>query len=196
LGEVPGGLVEGATLPAKTLAEVHRAAGAWLQTLHALPHLESDPMALSTALQERLGRWSERATGIVRAHTLAWVKEQMADLQLDRLRRVPCHRDFWPRNWLWDEAHGLGVIDFEHALPDLWWADIGRLVDESWFAEPALEGAFWEGYGRTPNAAERRLGRAYRAMAAIGTITWARAHADIPFETQGWRVLERLGAPR
>jgi len=94
LGEVPGGLVEGATLPAKTLAEVHRAAGAWLQTLHALPHLESDPMALSTALQERLGRWSERATGIVRAHTLAWVKEQMADLQLDRLRRVPCHRDF------------------------------------------------------------------------------------------------------
>jgi Ser/Thr protein kinase RdoA (MazF antagonist) len=195
LSEVPGVLVEGAALSSETLTRVHLAAGAWLQRLHRLPHDDLDALKLQSAVNERLSRWSQRASGFVSATTLAWVAAQVEAADLSRVRRVPCHRDYGPRNWLWDDEHGLGVIDFEHSLPDLWWADVGRLIDEGWYGQPALEEAFWDGYGRIPSAEERALGDAFRAMTALGTISWARAHQDTDFERQGWRVLQRLGAP-
>ena len=90
--------------------------------------------------------------------------------ELAGVRRVPCHRDFGPRNWLWDDAAGLSVIDFEHAQPGIWWVDVNRLIDESWHADPGLEDAFWLGYGRRPDAHERRLGDALRLLYAVGTV--------------------------
>lgn len=195
LSHVPGVLVEGTPLPQATLLEVQRSAGVWLQQLHQLPHDDHDPLDLRRAVTERLARWSQRASEAVRPETLAWVAARVEAADLKRLRRVPCHRDYGPRNWLWDEDYGFGVIDFEHALPDLWWADVGRLIDEGWYAQPALEAAFWEGYGRVPSASERAAGDAHRAMTALGTISWARAHGDVEFEAQGRRVLQRLGAP-
>jgi Ser/Thr protein kinase RdoA (MazF antagonist) len=117
---------------------------------------------------------------------------------------VPCHRDFGPRNWLWDATTagvarsagaGLGVIDFEHARPDVWWVDVQRLIDDAWRADPGLEDAFWLGYGRRPGADERRLGAALRLLYAVGTVAWGAEHGDAPFEAQGRAVLRRLGAP-
>lgn len=171
-------------------------AGSWLQRLHTLAYIDRDPLPLEGALRQRLRHAAQRAAAVVPARTVAWVVAKVAAADLQPLQRVPCHRDYTPRNWLWHPEQGLGVIDFEHAHPDLWWADVGRLSDEAWVTQPALEAAFWEGYGRTPSAQERQLGEAYRAMAALSTISWACAHADALFEAQGWAVLERLGAPR
>lgn len=196
LAALPGVLVAGAALHATTLQRVHHAAGSWLQRLHTLAYIDRDPLPLEGALRQRLRHAAQRAAAVVPARTVAWVVAKVAAADLQPLQRVPCHRDYTPRNWLWHPEQGLGVIDFEHAHPDLWWADVGRLSDEAWVTQPALEAAFWEGYGRTPSAQERQLGEAYRAMAALSTISWACAHADALFEAQGWAVLERLGAPR
>ena len=85
------------------------------------------------------------------------------------------------------------MIDFEHAQPDVWYVDVNRLVDESWQADAGLADAFWVGYGRHPDARERKLGDALRVY-AVGTVAGAE-HGDAPFEAQGRTVLGRLDAP-
>ena len=187
--------VDAATWDAETARAIQRAAGAWLRRLHGLPHVDDDPLTPAAALQRRHDAWAQRAAGHLPAATLAWVAEQLQGADLGTLRRVPCHRDFGPRNWLWDEHDGLSVIDFEHARPDLWWVDVQRLVDEAWLADPGLEGAFWRGYGRQPTADERALGQALSALYAVGTVVWAVEHGDDAFEALGRSVLRRLRAP-
>lgn len=193
LSEVPGAVIETTPLAATDRLEAQRQAGRWLRRLHALPHHDDD-RALAGAVAERLQRWSERAAPHLPARVISEVADRVRSVDLSGLTRVPTHRDYGPRNWLWDaQERQLGVIDFEHALPDLWWVDVNRLVDEAWWGDPELEGAFWEGYGRMPSARERELGEAWRGMTALGTIAWARAHNDEPFAAQGLRVLDRLG---
>jgi hypothetical protein len=193
LSNVAGVVVEGALFDRPTLLEVQRQAGVYLRQLHSLQHLDHD-ISLADALSERLDRWSIRAARFVNARTIAAIGDRVREVDLRAYRRVPTHRDFGPRNWLWDtERSQLNIIDFEHALPDFWWVDVNRLVDEAWWGEPRLEEAFWEGYGRSPSEEERHIGVAWRAMTALGTIAWARAHNDVTFEAQGWVVLRRLG---
>jgi hypothetical protein len=191
----PGDRVDARPRPRATLLGVHEAVGAWLQRLHGLPFVDDDPMALEEAVAARLDGWSRRAAGRLAPETLCWVAARVGDLDLIGVRRVPCHRDFGPRNWLWDDDAGLSMIDFEHAQPDFWWADVNRLVDDPWHADPGLEDAFWTGYGRRPDAHEHRLRDALRLLYAVGTVAWGAEHGDAPFESHGRAVLRRLGAP-
>jgi hypothetical protein len=190
----PGVLVDAREHPRPTLLRAHEAAGAWLRRLHRLPFVDQDPVPLPEALRARLDGWSRRAAGPLAAETLRWVSTRVAEADLSGARRVPCHRDFGPRNWLWDDTAGLSVIDFEHARPDVWWVDVHRLVDEAWRADPGLEDAFWLSYGRRPDADERRLGDVLRLLYAVGTVAWGAEHGDARFEAQGRAVLQRLGA--
>ncbi len=195
LSACPGDRVDARPRPRGTLLAAHEAAGAWLRRLHRLPYADDDPLSLADAVQARLAGWSRRAAGRLPPETLRWVSTRIAEAALAGVRRVPCHRDFGPRNWLWDDAAGLSVIDFEHAQPDVWWVDVNRLVDESWHADPGLEDAFWLGYGHRPDAHERALGDALRLLYAVGTVAWGAEHGDAQFEAQGRAVLRRLGAP-
>jgi hypothetical protein len=191
----PGARVDAQERPRATLLQVHEAAGAWLQRLHRLPFVDDDPLPLEEAVLARLEGWSRRAAGRLAPETLRWASARVGDADLAGVLRVPCHRDFGPRNWLWDDTAGLCVIDFEHAQPDVWCVDVNRLVDEPWHADPGLEDAFWAGYGRRPDAHERSLGDAMRLLYAVGTVAWGAEHGDAPFEAQGRAVLRRLGAP-
>ena len=191
----PGDRVDARLRPRATLLEVHESAGTWLHRMHGLPLVADDPLPLAEAVAARLDGWSRRAAGRLAPETLRWVAARVGELDLADARRVPCHRDFGPRNWLWDDAAGLSVIDFEHAQPDVWWVDVNRLIDESWHADPGLEDAFWVGYGRRPDGHERGLGDALRLLYAVGTVAWGAEHGDAPFEAQGRAVLRRLGAP-
>jgi len=191
----PGDRVDAQERLRATLHRVHEAAGAWLRRLHRLPFVDEDPVPLAAALQARLDGWSRRTADRLDPETLRWVSARVAGADLSGVRRVPCHRDFGPRNWLWDDVAGLSVIDFEHARPDVWWVDVHRLIDRAWNAEPGLEDAFWLGYGRRPDAAERRLGDVLRLLYAVGTVAWGAEHGDAPFAAQGRAVLRRLGAP-
>lgn len=210
LSPVPGVLVAAAPGTVE-LGAVHAAAGAWLRRWHDLPFHDDDLVAPVDALMGRLDACAARAGDGVRATTVGAVRTRLAALAGADLRRVPCHRDFGPRNWLWDAAGampggarpadldghgataGFGVIDFEHARPDVPWADVVKLIDEAWSGRPDLEAAFWDGYGRTPDARDRATIDALRALYAIGTIAWARAHDDAPFEAAGRSALARLG---
>jgi Ser/Thr protein kinase RdoA (MazF antagonist) len=80
---------------------------------------------------------------------------------LGPLPAVPCHLDYTPRNLLcWtnqltptSEVHenssapNIGVIDFEHARPDLAARDLVRMATRIWPGRADLEEAFLCGYG-------------------------------------------------
>ncbi|MFN2321659.1 MAG: phosphotransferase [Trueperaceae bacterium] len=194
LSAVPGALVEGLALDRDDELAVHHAAGSWLARLHALPFEDDDPVPLHAALEARLASWTARAKGAVAPETASWVAERLATAEGLAGSRVPCHRDFGPRNWLWDRAAGLGLIDFEHARPDVRWADVLRLIDGPWLGRADLEEAFWAGYGRRPRPIDRDAVDALRALHAIGTVAWGTDHDDAAFADGGRVVLRRLGA--
>ena len=167
-------------------------AGAWLRQLHALPWTDDDPLALGQAHRRRAASWLARAGELLDRPTRSWIERCGDELQaLDGTERVPCHRDFSPRNWL-VAGERLWVIDAEHARADWWLADCERLVHLVFAAAPALAAAFWRGYGRRPDPDEARLLRAYGAVQAVATLVWARDHNDPSFAADGRAVLERL----
>lgn len=198
---LPGELMERAPLtpsltPSLSL-EAYRQAGAFLRALHTLPFKDDDPFSLAEATRHRARAWLRRAEGTVKQDLIAWVGEQAAEVAdtLTKLGtvRVPCHRDYTPRNWL-VEISGkrirLSVIDFEHSRPDCRLFDTERLAASGW--SEASERAFWAGYGRTLTKAERRLLEHHAALTALSTVVWAREHHDTKFEAQGWAQLTRL----
>lgn len=195
LAAVPGALVEDLTLDRGDEVTVQHAAGVWLARLHALPLEDDDPMPMGAALEARLTSWTNRAAGAVAPETASWVADRLAATEGLAGARVPCHRDFGPRNWLWDATAGLGVIDFEHARPDARWVDVLRLIDGPWLGRADLEGAFWAGYGRRPGPRDREAVDALRALHAIGAVAWGTRHGDPAFAEGGRAVLRRLGAP-
>ena len=177
---------------------VHRTAGAVLRRLHDIPFSDDDALSLADAVGARLVNYlgRGRATGVDEA-VLEWVDARVRGALplLDGIERVPCHRDYTPRNWLTTAAGGFTVIDFEHARPDLWLLDVERLRSTAWLGGDELEGAFWEGYGRAPSDRERELLDRVAPMTALGTVVWAREHGDHEFEAEGWSALTRAGAP-
>jgi len=67
--------------------------------------------------------------------------------------------------------------------------DLTRLAVLHWQHDPALEAAFFDGYGddpRTPDA-----WRWLQLREAVGTATWAYAVGDEGFEAQGHDMLRR-----
>src|SRR5690606_14148538 len=104
---------------------VHHAAGRFLAALHQLEISDDDPLLLAEALIRRTESWRRRAA-------LEPAQARVVDEHGPRrelfagVRRVPCHRDFTPGNWLWD-GETLAVIDFEHARPDLALVDLAKL---------------------------------------------------------------------
>jgi Ser/Thr protein kinase RdoA (MazF antagonist) len=66
---------------------------------------------------------------------------------LPKPARVPCHRDYTPRNWVIDGGR-VQVIDFEEMSPDAWLTDIGRMRYGFWRDEAHLTDAVLDGYGR------------------------------------------------
>lgn len=200
LGPIPGQPYESLELDAADRRALHVQAGATARALHGLPVEDPDPMPLSEAVLRRAEAWSDRASR--RAPALAArVRERIRAVAplLQDVLRVPCHRDFEPRNWMVaGEPFGrrLGLLDFEHSRPDLWLADVVRLANVVWPDEPEAEAAFWEGYGLEPSDAQADLLAALVELDAAATYTWGLAQADQTFLRRGAAALERLGLPR
>ena len=168
-----------------------------MRALHTLSFEDDDPLGLPEAYAQRGSAWLGRAAGLLEPRLVAWVGEQVegAVVLLAQLRavRVPCHRDYSPRNWLVNLSGGkvqLSVIDFEHARPDYWLVDVERLYADGW--ESSLESAFWQGYGRAPSEVERALLGQRLALSALTTVVWAKEHHDADFELQGRKQLTAL----
>ncbi len=172
---------------------LHRSAGAALAALHALPHVDRDRMApgeaLSRRLESLLAEADDRFDDALRRQA-ARCLERIAELAWPA-SRVPCHRDYEPRNWIVG-PRGFGVIDWEQARPDLAEVDLVKLRLGLWWERPALARAFLDGYGADPGAeAEGRLD-VLGFIHALGTLGWARRRRNADFEALGRRQLERL----
>ena len=176
---------------------LHRDAGAWLRLLHGVPFRDGDPVPLAEAIAMRVRGWVELAEPGDASAAARWAGALLADAEvvLAGAARVPCHRDFEPRNWLVRPDAGLSaVIDFEHARPDHPLADLSRLAAYVWPARPDLEEAFLAGYGGL--AEERRqLVGAFAAFDAAQRLGWALRRGDRTLAASARSALRALGAP-
>ena len=167
-------------------------AGAFLAALHALPHEDEDELCLPDAWSRRAEAWVRRAGSTITREEADEVLSltsapwpETAELP----RRVPCHRDFTPRNWIVTDG-SLAVIDFEHARPDWALVDLARALEEIPEGRDDLVDALWAGYGTDRAALEAFLPRVLAAQ-AIAKIAWAREHGDARFERSGRELLRR-----
>jgi hypothetical protein len=179
---------------------VHAEAGRWLARLHRARPFGRDEMPLQDAYRARADRGLERAAGPVAAADLARVRA-LLDAALPRLhgaRRVPCQRDYAPRNWLVADGTLTAVIDFEHARDDLAEADLIPLAREVWPERPELRAAFLSGYRAAggPADPDAPWTAALVALDAIATVAWGVRHGEATVEAHGRRSLARLLASR
>ena len=183
LNRLPGSPV---TSPADL--DVHRAAGRFLAALHGLERPDPDRVPLADAIMRRLEGWRRRArlsageSAIVDAHAPrpAW---------FEGVPRVPCHRDFSPRNWLWTGTT-LGVVDFEHARLDLAHADLSKLAVDCWASEPGSREAFLAGYGRPLTGLDLLRLRACVVLHGLASLAWGQERGVVEHVDEGARALD------
>lgn len=194
-----GGLLFVSTVPGEPMASTPfaldgegaapwsmRAAGRFLKDLHGLAVDDVDPVPLSEALPARARAWGEQAGGHVERRVIRRVLELVEFAARRNLRRVPCHRDFGPHNWL---VHGdtLHVIDWEHARCDTPHADLERAMESM---DAPGRRAFLGGYGADESLLTTPHYRAQVALSALARIAWAAPRGDRAFEESGRRRLE------
>ena len=192
LNRLPGTLVLSQRFDRDTELSIYQQAGQHLAQIHQLPFNDLDPLPLGDAHIKRAHTWLQRATHYCQSEDIAWAETHIEALSaLNDYVRVPCHRDFTARNWLWDKRR-LYVIDFERSRPDWWLLDCERLFNGAWHQDDALRDAFFAGYGKRPSTPELALLQKYSAIAALATITWAHEHNDHAFKQEGLATLARL----
>lgn len=172
--------------------ETHRRAGALLRLLHEAetpmpwPEFATAKLAEYEALLPTAGALLDAdVLGFVRSELLAFPALGTAPL------RVPCHRDYTPRNWLVSPA-GVHVIDFELARPDVWVNDLTRLESGPWRGRPDLRAAFLSGYGREPGPADEAASRVCRALTALWLVVKAREYAQPDLEAANRQALRNF----
>lgn len=167
---------------------VHRAAGRFLAGLHQLEIADTDPLPLGEALLRRHHGWMQACAGVLSSTEREVALELAPRPELFvGVRRVPCHRDFSPDNWLWQEGR-LQVVDFEHARLDLDMTDLAKLATGPWSSKPALATAFFDSYGRLPDADCTRL-RCAVVLHGLASLAWGSRHAAMAFIDEGHRAL-------
>lgn len=192
LSACPGVLLQDAELNTGQRRAAFEAAGTWLRSLHDLSCADNDALSLDRAWQRRADAWMKRAGIHCAAADIEWAAQQCQSLALlQGEQRVYCHRDFSPRNLLWDHGH-LSVIDFEMSRPDWWLADGERLLSSCMQDDRSLAAAFFAGYGRHPTAQQWQALFACSVLAAVATIAWSIEHRDQVFEDDGRRRLRAL----
>lgn len=173
-------------------ADVHRAAGRFLAALHQLECIDDDPLPLGEAIARRTHAWLRRAP--LEPEQLRIVAQHGPRPELFAgARRVPCHRDFAPRNWLWD-GERLSVLDFEHARPDLALVDLAKLCVGAWSQRPDRSAAFFAGYGRSLSDLEREQLRALVVLHGIASLAWGHERGDVELVAEGRRALASAAA--
>ena len=206
LRKVPGEPLQTGRVTEDVERAAHRRGGYFLRALHAVPEADGDAMPLREGVGLRYAAWLERVGSLVPAGSRERLRElgeaPRADPELfAAVRRVPCHRDFTPRNWLIDGPAKDGqisrldsffVVDFEHAHLDHPLLDIVKLWTEVWGERPDLEAAFFAGYGRLLRSDELIELSILAGMHAMATIAWAHEHGDLAFQAAGDRALRRV----
>lgn len=178
---LPGSLVQGQ--PDEFSAAIHRNAGVLLRTFHSQA-ARPDPGWDAAAVAKSLA-WLAKPHQI-ETHLCSMLRAILTGHRPQPTVVVPTHGDWHPRNWLTD-CGAVRVIDFGRFAWRPAATDLCRLAAQQWRDRPALETAFFAGYGRDPReAAEWRMLALHEA---IGTAVWAHQVGDAAFEQQGHRMI-------
>jgi len=176
------------------------AAGSWLAGLHRLPiegpWLSPDKMPLAEAMQRRRSQLRQEMRQLPHSTAYTGFSDALNKWTWPTTSsiRVPCHRDFEPRNWLWSASdRTLWVVDFEHLRPDAPAVDMAKVLEvcgsnlsESWKQ-------FRDGYtkfaGRWP--ADDEIDAAFVYHAAR-TWIWGERHDNLELTHRGLTMLAQL----
>ncbi|SEE64875.1 aminoglycoside phosphotransferase family protein [Ruania alba] len=166
--------------------EVYRLAGELLTAFHGQAELidhdwERRENAKSLAWLDRPHRVDPAHEAVLRLAIATWPTPSAT--------LVPTHGDWQPRNWLIDGTE-VRVIDFGRAAWRPASTDLARLAARNFSWDPALEHAFFSGYGTDPREPESWL--RCRVREAIGTAAWAYQVGDRGFEAEGHHMIERV----
>jgi hypothetical protein len=184
--ELDGVPLETASVSRETELEAYRVAGRVAKAFHHIELNESEEAwSAANAARNRMERYIAMSDGKLCPELLAWTKTVLPETELFRgERRVPCHRDYSPRNWLVSETNGQlqwSLIDFERARLDLKYADFQRMWPDAWKGRPDRRTAFFEGYGLDLSADEEKRLRITVLTNCLGTIPWAVSNNDPAF---------------
>src|SRR5215472_13698089 len=178
---------------AARLAEqaVQREAGVLLRRLHdAQPPSPWDGWGAAKVAE--FDALMPMASQLLDKRDLALARAQVEPLSgLPGLGRVPCHRDYTPRNWLVKDGVQY-VIDFEHARLDVWLADLARLHPGIWPDRPDLKAAFLDGYGRQLSDTDHAVLQGVAALTATWLVVKAREIRQPALEDAFRAALQRL----
>ena len=167
----------------------HRRAGAALRLLHDAepPRPWGDFQMAKLSEFEGL---APQASQLLPVDVVDFVLGRILALaELDRApMRVPCHRDYTPRNWLAD-GERLRVLDFELAQPDVWVSDLTRLASGAWCGRPELRAAFLEGYGRAPDAEDEVVLGTCAALTSTWLIVRGHEYGEAALVDENRRIL-------
>ncbi|NRA76478.1 MAG: aminoglycoside phosphotransferase family protein [Planctomycetes bacterium] len=189
ISAVPGEPVESGRTSEQELPLIHRQAGLFLRKLHRLEVVDEDPVTLSTALPERLQGWIDKADGVLKDDQIVQATKCIGDGSLfANDRRVACHNDYQPRNWLWD-GQRLGIIDLEHAHLNHPGFDLVRLQVGIWKESPQLRESFLDGYGQNPDWLDDERMDAIITLFGVGCIVWGTQHQQPDLVVLGRRCL-------
>jgi Ser/Thr protein kinase RdoA (MazF antagonist) len=166
--------------------DVHERAGALLRRIHALPVVDDDDVPIADALALRVDRWASRARGLVSDDAIARVQASVDPTAFADARRVQCHRDFTPSNWIVRADRSVAVIDFGQARLDLPQWDLVKLAADAWIRAPQLRAPFLAGYGEFDPRVDQLV-----ALHGLQTLVWGLEHRDPHFVALGRRVLDR-----
>jgi Ser/Thr protein kinase RdoA (MazF antagonist) len=176
-------------------AAIQREAGALLRRFHdAQPTLPWNDFG--HAKLDEFDRLAPCASGLVTPLEL-----ESARAEVDRLAgagcavRVPCHRDYTPRNWLVG-ADAVRVVDFEWCRLDVWVSDLARLHIGVWERRPDLRDAFLRGYGRELDDTDRATLRGCAVLTAVWLLIKARETGQRSFESASRVALQYLISER
>jgi hypothetical protein len=198
--EVEGEGLHAPTVSADECTTMFRLAGQFIRQLHDLDSAAPDSIGAVEYLRHRLEYYLGAGEAAIDTGTAAWARGLIEQACAgEAAKRVPCHWDFSPRNWLMQRrADGIrfGVIDWELAGCDLWVQDAQRMAYDAWHHTPPLREAYFEGYGREPTEAEALQLDAICLVTTIANIPWAISHHDDAFVARNRAVIERIRAQR
>lgn len=172
--------------------DVRRDAGAVLRHLHDTEDLGVCE-DLAAEKETELEQWLTRGPGLLESREVDFARSALRAMPASvRPERVPCHRDYTPRNWVLGNGR-VHVVDFEEMRPDAWMVDLGRLTVAWWPADPPMLEPLLDGYGRQLSDDETAILRCTYVVTAVRLIVLGSELGKTEFVASTRDVLRRLG---
>ena len=140
----------------KTKINIFYKAGIFLKNLHQTKITDTDKISGFQAIQLRIKALEKQTKKLNLQNEYPNFFRQLNNIipvllnNKKLLTRSFCHRDFSPRNWLFNkDKDNLNIIDFEHSRKDITLLDLVKLHAHYFRENQQFQQAFYQGYKQT-----------------------------------------------